>query len=319
MLNGMAQTIILISVVATFLAVYLAVLALARREETLEAKLERFTALRAPIKTRTDNRDLKQLLVQLGRLTPRRWSKGLDLELIRGNSSLKGGEFLVLQGILSVFFFLIGFMLSQKIYAGILFFVIGGFLPRIWLKSAQKKKRRQFENQLANALLVLANSLRSGFSLLQAMEMVSQEMPNPISGEFQLTLREMTYGTATETALIHLSERVGSDVLDLLVTAMLIQRQAGGNLAEVLQNIHATIQDRLCFQQEIKTLTAQGRISGYVIAALPFGIAAALSVINPSYLSVLFTNPIGWALLAGGLLSQFIGFLVIRQIITIEV
>lgn len=319
MLNGMAQTIILISVVATFLAVYLAVLALARREETLEAKLERFTALRAPIKTRTDNRDLKQLLVQLGRLTPRRWSKGLDLELIRGNSSLKGGEFLVLQGILSVFFFLIGFMLSQKIYAGILFFVIGGFLPRIWLKSAQKKKRRQFENQLANALLVLANSLRSGFSLLQAMEMVSQEMPNPISGEFQLTLREMTYGTATETALIHLSERVGSDVLDLLVTAMLIQRQAGGNLAEVLQNIHATIQDRLRFQQEIKTLTAQGRISGYVIAALPFGIAAALSVINPSYLSVLFTNPIGWALLAGGLLSQFIGFLVIRQIITIEV
>lgn len=319
MLNGMAQTIILISVVATFLAVYLAVLALAHREETLEAKLERFTALRAPIKTRTDKRDLKHLLVQLGRLTPRRWSKGLDLELIRGNSTLKGGEFLVLQGILSVFFFLIGFMLSQKLYAGVLFFVIGGFLPKIWLKSAQKKKRRQFENQLADALLVLANSLRSGFSLLQAMEMVSQEMPNPISGEFQLALREMTYGTATETALIHLSERVGSDVLDLLVTAMLIQRQAGGNLAEVLQNIHATIQDRLRFQQEIKTLTAQGRISGYVIAALPFGIAAALSVINPSYLSVLFTNPIGWYLLAGGLISQFIGFLIIRKIITIEV
>jgi len=195
----------------------------------------------------------------------------------------------------------------------------GGAIPRLWLKSAQKKKRSQFNNQLADALLVLANSLRAGFSLLQAMEMVSQEMPNPISGEFHLALREMTYGTATETALIHLSERVGSDVLDLLVTAMLIQRQAGGNLAEVLLNIHATIQDRLRIQQEIKTLTAQGKMSGYVIAALPFGIAAVLSVSNPSYLSVLFTNPIGWAMLAGGLISQFIGFLIIRKIITIEI
>ena len=319
MVKGMAQTVILISVVATFLAVYLGILALARREETLEAKLQRFTALRTPIKTGTSKRDLKHLLTLLGRFAPRRWSKGLDLELIRGNIPLKGGEFLVLQVFLTVLFFLIGFMLTQKIYVGILFSIAGGVLPRVWLKSAQKKKRRQFDNQLADALLILANSLRAGFSLLQAMEMVSQEMPNPISGEFHLALREMTYGTDTETALIHLSERVGSDVLDLLVTAMLIQRQAGGNLAEVLLNIHATIQDRLRIQQEIKTLTAQGRMSGYIIAALPFGIAAVLSVLNPSYLSVLFSNPIGWAMLAGGLTSQFIGFLIIRKIIAIEV
>lgn len=319
MVTGMAQTIILISVVATFLTVYLAILALARREETLEAKLERFTALRTPVKAESNKRDLKHLLVLLGRLTPRRWSERLDLELIRGNIPLKGGEFLVLQGFLTLIFFLIGFMLSQKIYAGILFSIVGGVIPWLWLKSAQKKKRTQFNNQLADALLVLANSLRAGFSLLQAMEMVSQEMPNPISGEFHLALREMTYGTATETALTHLSERVGSDVLDLLVTAMLIQRQAGGNLAEVLLNIHATIQDRLRIQQEIRTLTAQGRMSGYIIAALPFGIAGVLSVLNPNYLSVLFTTSIGWAMLAGGLTSQFIGFLIIRKIITIEV
>ena len=319
MVKGMSQTVIIISVVATFLAVYLGILALARREETLEAKLRRFTALRAPVKTGTDKRDIKQLLVLLGRLTPRRWSEGLDLELIRGNIPLKGGEFLILQAFLTVLFFLIGLMLTQKIYGAILFAVIGGVLPRLWLKSAQRKKRHQFDNQLADALMVLANSLRAGFSLLQAMEMVSQEMPNPISGEFQVALREMTYGTDTETALTHLAERVGSDVLDLLVTAMLIQRQAGGNLAEVLLNIHATIQDRLRIQQEIKTLTAQGRISGYVIAALPFGMAAILSIIKPSYLSVLFTNPIGWALLVGGLISQLIGFLIIRKIITIEI
>jgi tight adherence protein B len=319
MVKGMAQTVILIAVVATFLGVYFGILALVRSEETLEAKIQRFTALRAPSNLGTSKRGIKYLLTLLGRFAPRHWSEGLDLELIRGNIPLKGGEFLVLQAFLTVLFFLVGLMLTQKIYVGILFAVGGVVLPRLWLKSAQKKKRRQFNNQLADALLVLANSLRAGFSLIQAMEMVSQEMPNPISGEFHLALREMTYGTATETALIHLSERVGSDVLDLLVTAMLIQRQAGGNLAEVLQNIHATIQDRLRIQQEIKTLTAQGRMSGYVIAALPFGIAAVLSLINPSYLFVLFHNPIGWAMLAGGLTSQFIGFLIIRKIITIEV
>ncbi len=319
MVNGIAQIVILITVIATFLAVYSGILALTRRDETLEAKLRRFTALRVPSKPETGKRNLKNMLTLLGSFAPRRWSEGLDLQLIRGDIPLKGGEFLVLQGFLTFLFFLIGFMMTQKLYAGFLFSIGGGILPRFWLNSAQKKKRRKFNNQLADALLVLSNSLRAGFSLLQAMEMVSQEMPNPISGEFHFTLREMTYGTSTETALIHLSERVGSDVLDLLVTAMLIQRQAGGNLAEVLQNIHATIQDRLRIQQEIKTLTAQGRMSGYIIAALPFGIAAVLSVLNPSYLSVLFTNPIGWAMLAGGLISQFIGFLIIRKIITIEV
>lgn len=148
--------------------------------------------------------------------------------------------------------------------------------------------------------------------------MVSQEMPNPISGEFKITLREMTYGTSTETALSNLAERVGSDDLDLLVTAVLIQRQVGGNLAEVLVNIHSTIADRIRIQQEIKTLTAQGRMSGYVIGALPFGIAGILSVINPSYLKLLFTTSLGLALLATGLISQFIGFLIIRKIIAVE-
>ena len=317
--NGIAKILILISVIATFSAVYTGIFALTRRDETLEAKLRRFTALRVPSKPQTEKRNLKHLLTILGRFAPRRWSEGLDLELIRGDIPLKGGEFLALQGFLTFLFFIISFMLILKIYAGLLISICGGILPRLWLNTSQKKKRRKFNNQLADALLVLSNSLRAGFSLLQAMEMVSQEMSNPISEEFHLALREMTYGTPTETALIHLSERVGSDVLDLLVTAMLIQRQAGGNLAEVLQNIHATIQDRLRIQQEIKTLTAQGRMSGYIIAALPFGIAAVLSVLNPSYLSVLFTNRIGWAMLGGGIISQFIGFIIIRKIITIEV
>ncbi len=319
MVKGTTQTVILISVFSTFFTIYLGVLAFARHEETLEAKLQRFTALRVPVQTLTSKKGIKQILVVLGRFAPHRWSAGLDRELIRGDIPLKGGEFLVLQGLFSILFLLIGIILSQTIIIGVSLAILGGGLPRLWLSSAKRKKRNRFNNQLADALLILANSMRSGFSLLQAMEMVSQEMPNPISEEFRITLREMMYGAATETALEHLSERVGSDVLDLLVTAMIIQRQVGGNLAEILINIHATIQDRLRIQQEIKTLTAQGRMSGYIIAALPFGIAAAISMINPNYLGVLFTHTIGWAMLAGGLTSQLIGFFIIRKIISIEV
>jgi tight adherence protein B len=317
--KAILQIVIVISVIATFLAVYLGVFAVLRREESLEAKLRRFTSLRTPLNAGTTKRSFKDILELVGRLAPRQWTSKLDIELIRGDIPLKGGEFLVLQVLLMVTLFLLGLICTQRFYIGILFSVIGWFIPRLWLSSSQKRKRRQFNNQLSDALLVLANSLRAGFSLLQAMEMVSQEMPNPISGEFHLALHEMTYGTATDTALIHLSERVGSDVLDLLITAMLIQRQVGGNMAEVLTNIHSTIQERLRIQQEIKTLTAQGRMSGYIIGALPFGIAALLSVLNPNYLMVLFKNPLGLAMLGGSIISQLIGFIIIKKIITIEV
>ncbi len=305
-------------VAASFLAVYLAILALTRREESLEEKLRRFTAWRTPSSPVPGKKNLKYFLSKAAQITPNSWSVGLDKQLLRGDIPLKGGEFLVLQGLLSILSMSLGVILINQFITSFVLAIIGGFSPRIWLMMAQKRKLKTFNNQLSDSLLILANSLRAGFSLLQAMEMVSQEMSNPISAEFRLTLKEMTYGASTETALTHLAERVGSEDLDLLVTAIMIQRQVGGNLAEVLQNIQATIQDRIRIQQEIKTLTAQGRISGYIIAGLPFGIAGVLSVINPSYLTVLVTKPLGVGLLAGGITLQVVGFLIIRKLITIH-
>jgi tight adherence protein B len=201
---------------------------------------------------------------------------------------------------------------------GLIAGILGYMLPQIWLKMAQKRKKINFNNQLIDALLIIANSLKAGFSFLQAMDLVSKEMTDPIAGELQFCLREMNYGTPTEEALLNLSDRVGSDDLDLLVTAILIQRQVGGNLAEVLQNIHGTIQDRLRIQREIKTLTAQGRISGFIIAALPFGMAAILWAINPGYMKVLITEKLGLVMVAIGITFEIIGFLVIRKIISIK-
>lgn len=319
MLDKLYSWAVMIPSLAAFLAVYLAFLGLSRREESLEAKLKRFTAWRAPGSPSTEKKNTRSLLSELGRLTPRRWSEKLDRELAQGGIPVRGGEFLVVIGLLMALFFLIGLILFRQPLGAVLLASLGLLGPYFWLKGKQNRKHRQFDNQLADALLIMANSLKSGFSLLQAMEMVSQEMPNPIAEEFRVTLREMTYGTATETALSHLAKRVGSADLDLVVTAIMIQRQIGGNLSEVLLNIHATIQDRLRIKQEIRTLTASGRTSGYIIAALPFGIAAVLTVLNPSYLKLLVTEPLGWAMLAGGLVMQFIGFLLIRKIVNIEV
>jgi tight adherence protein B len=147
---------------------------------------------------------------------------------------------------------------------------------------AKNKKLRQFNNQLADVLLTLANSLKAGFSLFQAMEMASQEMPDPISSEIRATLKEMTFGESTETALMNLAQRVPSRDLDLMVTAILIQRQIGGNLAEILLGIHDTIQGRLRMQGELKSLTAQGRLSGYIIGSLPLFIALIIGTMNPA-------------------------------------
>lgn len=309
-----------VAAISVFLTIYLLILGLSYRKDTLEDRLKRFTAIRSITNPGvTTEKPLKALLSQLGKYTPKHWGAKLDRELMQSDIPLLGGEFLVLQEFVALLFFLMGVLFTRSLGLSLLFLLLGGFLPRLYLAKAKKKKRKQFDNQLADSLLILANSLRAGFSLLQAMEMVSQEMPNPISGEFKITLREMTYGTSTEIALTNLAERVGSDDLDLLVTAVLIQRQVGGNLAEVLINIHATIADRIRIQQEIKTLTAQGRMSGYIIGALPFGIAGILSIINPSYLQLLFTTSLGLALLSAGLISQFIGFLIIRKIIAVKV
>jgi len=165
----------------------------------------------------------------------------------------------------------------------------------------------------------MSNAIRSGFSFLQAMDMASREMSAPLSVEWGSALKEMQLGVSTEQALENLTTRVGSMDLELMVTAIIIQRQVGGNLSEVLSNIHNTIQGRLRIQKEIRTLTAQGRISGYLIAGLPFFIALMLLFINPSYLELLISKPLGWEMIGGGLISQTIGFVIIRKIVNIKV
>ncbi|MHB1125746.1 MAG: type II secretion system F family protein [Bacillota bacterium] len=245
-------------------------------------------------------------------------ARRFEEQLTRGGIPLKGEEFVSVV-ILST----LGLALTMAVITGdlavsIVFGAVGFVLPHIVLNIACHRRLQRFESQIGDSLVILANSLRAGFSFLQAMDMVSKEMPDPISVEFSRALREMNFGASTEEALMRMGARVGSGDLDLVVTAVLIQRQVGGNLSEVLNNISFTIRERNRIKGEIRTLTAQGKISGLVVGLLPLVLTLALFLINRSYIMVLFTHPLGLMLVGAGLLAQGIGFLFIKRLVNIE-
>jgi tight adherence protein B len=204
--------------------------------------------------------------------------------------------------------------------------VIGFFLPRFWLARRRNGRLGAFNKQLPDTITLIANALRAGSSFLQAIELVVRETRPPISIEFSRVIREVNLGLPFEQALENMVRRVRSDDLELMATAIAIQHQVGGNLAEILDSIAYTIRERIRIKGEIRTLTAQQRLSGYVVAGLPMGLAAFLFVAAPGFMDPMFDDrvsliglPAGVIVLALGGVMMFIGFMLIRKIVDIEV
>jgi len=248
------------------------------------------------------------------------WSRLIEHKLIQAGLPMRGSEFLVIclgAGLIGALFL---FVLSGgKLIAGLIGGMGGYFAPLLVLRMKIERRVRAFNSQLGDALILVANSLRTGYSFMQSIEMVSREMPKPIGEEFARVLKEMNLGVTTEEAMNNLAKRINSDDLDLVVTAVLIQRQVGGNLAEVLNNISNTIRERVKIKGQIKTLTAQGRISGVIVSILPIAIGGIIYIINPGYIQMLFTHPMGKAMIGAGIASQLVGIMFIRKIVNIEV
>jgi len=192
-------------------------------------------------------------------------------------------------------------------------------LMRILAGIEEQKRRKALEGQIIDALTLMSSSLKAGYSFLQAMELAAKECPPPLGEEFRITLHEMSLGASVEDSLQELGRRAGVDDLDMVLTAVIIQRQVGGNLAEVLDTIAGTIRERIRIRGEIKTLTAQGRISGWIVGALPLAILMFVSLLNPGYMQPMFRSPFGLFFIGMGLCGQVIGALMIKKIINIEV
>jgi tight adherence protein B len=252
-------------------------------------------------------------------LSGRTFAAALQTELARANLRLTVGEFVIMQVAAAAAVGMLAWLISGAPLVGSLFGVVGWFIPRIWLGRRQASRLKAFNNQLADTIGLMSNSLRSGLSLVQSMEMISREAEPPISDEFQRVVREIGLGVGPQEALLHLVRRVASDDLDLLVTAVLVQFEIGGNLSRILDSIASTIRERVKLQGEIRTMSAQGRMAGYVLSGLPVAIGGLLMLIAPSYMGALFT-PGPWLVLpAAAVVGIIIGSLVIRKLVAIEV
>lgn len=256
----------------------------------------------------------------------------LSTDLARADLKMKPAEFLLAWAatpfVFVVVAFAIGFIFPgfQNPIALVAIFLLGVWAPRLYLKRRQAKRLKSFGDQLPDTITLLANSLRAGSSFLQGVELVTREARPPISEEFERVVREMQLGIALMPALNNLARRVASEDLELMVTAIQIQSQVGGNLATVLDSIAFTIRERVRIHGEIQTLTAMQRYSGYVITLLPVGLAGLLFLISPSYMTAMLERPpemlglpLGVIFFIVGLISMGIGYVFIRRIVDIKV
>lgn len=232
---------------------------------------------------------------------------------------LKPEEYVMFQWICTALGAGLLYLISEEWLLLLLGAAAGFMAPVIWVRKKRKARLDAFQDGLLDMLTTMIGSLRAGFSFPQALRTVADESEGPIREEAEIVLRDMQYGTTMEDALNEWKERVPSEDLNLMIQAILIQRQIGGNLAAVLETIVQTIRDRGRIQRQVTTLTAQGRMSGMVIGVLPFVLAFILYLIEPSYIGTLFTHPVGIGLVTAGLVFGFIGFIMIRKITAIEV
>jgi tight adherence protein B len=214
-------------------------------------------------------------------------------ELARADLKFKVAEYYALVVISTIGVGLLGFILQPKgTYISFLIgAVIGFFLPRFYVKRQQAARIRKFDDQLGDMLNLMVNGLRAGYSIMQAMEAISRELPSPISDEFHRVVQEMQIGITMEKALDNLFRRIPSDDLDFVITAINVQREVGGNLSEILDTISFTIRERVRIKGEIRTMTASVRSSGVILSLIPVFLALALWFISPEYIGTFFAPP----------------------------
>jgi len=257
-------------------------------------------------------------------LTGRAFADNISMQLARADLKLTVSEYLALCIIALIGGGILAFLISKSLVFALLGVAAGYLAPGIYVSYMQGRRLKLFNDELGDTINLLVNGLRTGFSVLQAMEAVARELPQPVAGEFDRVVKEVQLGLSMEQALQNMLRRVKSEDLDLVVTAINVQREVGGNLAEILDVISHTIRERVRIKGEISVLTAQGMISGYVITGIPFALMALLYLINREYIQRLWTTPgplgtCGWTMLIVGIILIVSGFLIIQRIVRIEV
>jgi tight adherence protein B len=258
-----------------------------------------------------------------------RWMRSLearfprlsDLSLMLYQAGVKetpASFILTMAGFAAAFGF-IGMLVTRSLFVGIILAATGAFIPYMRIARKRAKRMGAFEEGLPEAIDLLARAIRAGHPLSSGLKMVADELADPISTEFRRTFEEQRFGVAFDDAVLSMADRVAIVDVRILVTAILIQREVGGNLAEVLDNLASVIRARFSIRRQLRTYTAQGRMTGYILAALPIVLASIIYMLNPGYMSLLWTHPMGRFMLFSAIIMQFMGYLWIRKIVNIDI
>jgi tight adherence protein B len=260
----------------------------------------------------------------------RAYLQKLEDDLAQADIPMRASEYFLGRLVLGGLGFIIGFYGMGYLHSGLLFAVVGYLIPGMMVRIHQNRRRTKFVAQLADALMLLTNSLRSGYGFLKGLELIAKEMSDPIAKELNRMLREVSLGATVEQALLSLGKRINSPDLDIVISAFLIQKDVGGNLTEIMEKVAETIRERLRIQGDIRVLTAQGRLSGLIVGLLPLVLFLFFLVRTPDYFKPMFDPPImgvvagipvpfGVVLLLGAFGLQLMGGYVIYRIINIKV
>ncbi len=279
------------------------------------------TQLQIPLEPSAPERDQPRHVIAPGWA---RWVEHLaithriDRQLEYARISMRASEWLLLWMGITAGSFLLGWLISRTLLGAVGLAFMGFLAPKWWLSRRIHKRRQMFQDQLTDVLRLITNALQAGHGLLQALHIVAEEMPPPAGEEFGRVVAEVGLGYSLVEALHHLAERIENDDLDMVVTAVEVQSEVGGSLAEILETVSRTIEDRIRLKGEIRTLTAQQRMSGYVISGMPFVLAVILTLLNPQYMMKLFTP--GWRWLpALGVAMIVLGNVFIQRMMRIDV
>lgn len=307
-----------------FLLLFLGLQVLLRRKREMAERIQMFSGYQPSVVRRASvfeilRSRLHEIFAEKAKRAGSSRRSRLDLMMVRAGLPLLGSEFLAISAGGALLVCIIIALATRNPVTGLLALLLFLASDFVFVQRRITKRLNNFQRQLADCLSLVANSLRAGFSFLQTMEIISREMEPPMSTEFERVMRDTSLGKSLDEALHDMDERVGSADFSLVVTAVLIQQQVGGNLATILDTIRSTITERIRIRREVNTLTAQGKMSGIVLACIPVALALFFYISSPEYLTPLLTTDIGKIAIIGTVFLVIVGFIIIRKIVDIKV
>jgi tight adherence protein B len=243
----------------------------------------------------------------------------LQKMLAQGSVDVRAGNFLMLCVVSAVVFTAVAIIAGGNPLFGWAGGVLGFFIPYAYASHMRTKRFQKFEEKFPEAIDTLARAVRAGHAFTTALEMIANEVSEPVAGEFRQLYEEQKFGLPVRDALMNLADRIPLVDVKFFVTAVMLQRETGGNLAEILDNLSYVIRERFKILRQVRVHTAQGRLTMVLLMALPPTIVVIMQLLNPGFIRPLFTDPIGHALIVGGITLQTLGYFVIRRIIRIQV